>query len=173
VSHRGPGCYGFAFEEPSRRPFLPEKAERLGVPEGPIRGELVSGKVVEMPDGRIFEPDQVLGDVRKGTRLIHVGDCARTDNLIEVCDKADGLVIEATYLQAEENLAREFGHLTAREAARLARDAEVGQLFLTHISRRYKDREILDEAREIFPQVNVVRDFDTFQIRREEPPKPQ
>jgi ribonuclease Z len=173
VNHRGPGCFGFGFEEPSRRHFLPEEAERLGVPEGPIRGELVSGKVVKLADGRIFEPDQVLGDVQKGTRLIHVGDCAKTENLLEICSGADGLVIEATYLKIEEDLARQFGHLTAQEAAELARDAGVGHLYLTHISRRYKDRQVLDEAREIFPWVTVVRDFDTFQIKREEPLKPQ
>ena len=168
VLHRGPGCFGFAFEEPSRRPFLPEKAERLGVPEGPIRGELVSGKVVKLPDGRIFEPDQVLGDVRKGTRLVHVGDCAKTDNLFDICKGADGLVIEATYLQVEVDLARQFGHLTSHEAAELARDADVGHLYLTHISRRYKDRQVLDEARAVFPHVTVVRDFDQFHIRRKE-----
>ncbi len=168
VSHRGPGCFGFAFEEPSRRPFLPEKAERLGVPEGPIRGKLVSGEVVKLPDGRIFEPDQVLGEVRKGTRLVHVGDCAKTDNLIDICTDADGLVIEATYLQIEENLARQFGHLTALEAAELARDAGASHLYLTHISRRYKDRQVLDEAREVFPNVTVVRDFDQFHIRRKD-----
>jgi ribonuclease Z len=83
------------------------------------------------------------------------------------------LVIEATYLKIEEDLARQFGHLTAQEAAELARDAGVGHLYLTHISRRYKDRQVLDEAREIFPWVTVVRDFDTFQIKREEPLKPQ
>jgi ribonuclease Z len=170
VSHRGPGCFGFAFEEPSRRPFLSEKAERLGVPEGPMRGELVSGKSIELPDGRVFTPDQVLGPIRKGLRLVHVGDCAKTDNLIDVCREADGLIIEATYLQVEEQLARQFGHLTAREAAELAREADVGHLYLTHISRRYKDRQVLEEAREIFPRATVVRDFDTFQIRREEHP---
>ena len=168
VSHRGPGCFGFAFEEPSRRPFLATEAHRLGVPEGPIRGELVAGKAVKLPDGRIFEPDQVLGELRKGTRLIHVGDCAKTDNLIDICRDADGLVIEATYLQVEEDLARQFGHLTAREAAELARDSGVNHLYLTHISRRYKDRQVLDEARAIFPNVTVVRDFDQFLIRRKE-----
>jgi ribonuclease Z len=168
VSHRGPGCFGFVFEEPSRRPFLAEKAEMLGLPEGPIRGKLVSGKVVELPDGRIFKPDQVLGEVRKGTRLVHVGDCAKTDNLFDICKDADGLVIEATYLQVEKELARQFGHLTSREAAELARDADVGYLYLTHISRRYKDHQVLDEARDVFPHVTVVRDFDQFHVRRKE-----
>jgi ribonuclease Z len=168
VSHRGPGCFGFVFEEPSHRPFLAEEAQKLGLPEGPLRSELVSGKTVKLPDGRILEPDQVLGEARKGTRLVHVGDSSRTDNLLDICTDADGLIIEATYLQVEEELARQFGHLTAREAAELAQKAGVGDLYLTHISRRYKDHQVLEEAREVFPNVTVVRDFDQFHIRRQE-----
>ena len=166
VNHRGPGCFGFVFEEPARRPFLPDVADKLGVPDGPIRGELVKGKKIELPDGRVFEPEDVLGPVRKGTRLIHVGDCGKVDNLLEVCQGADGLVIEATYLETEKELAHQFGHLTAREAAELAVNAEVESLYLTHISRRYRDRQVHEEASKIFPQVQVVRDFDKFQIRR-------
>jgi ribonuclease Z len=169
VLHRGPGCFGFTFEEPSRRPFLADEAERLGVPEGPLRGDLVKGKTVKLSDGRVVKPDQVLGPVRKGTKLVHVGDCARIDNLFSVCRDADGLVIEATYLDVEADLAKKFGHITAREAAEFAKDVGVGHLYLTHISRRYKDHQVLDEARTFFPNVSVVRDFDTFQLRREEP----
>jgi ribonuclease Z len=168
VVHRGPGCFGFIFEEPSRRPFLPEKAEQLGIPEGPMRGQLVNGNSIELPGGRVIEADEVLGPTRRGTRLVHVGDCARTDNLVEICKDADGLIIEATYLDIERDLARQFGHITAREAGELAREAEVEQLFLTHISRRYRDRQVLDEANEVFPHVTVVRDLDHFQVRRNE-----
>jgi ribonuclease Z len=121
VSHRGPGCFGFSFEEPSRRPFLAERAEALGVPPGPLRRDLVAGRSVTVPDGRTVAPDEVLGPLRRGTRLVHVGDCARTDDLLEVCRDADGLVIEATYLDVEAELAAEFGHLTARQAARSPR----------------------------------------------------
>jgi ribonuclease Z len=166
VSHRGPGCFGFIFEEPSKRPFLPDIAEQFGVPEGPIRGKLVKGERVELPDGQVFEPEQVLGPIRKGTRLVHVGDCAKTHNLLEICQGADGLVIEATYLESEKDLAHQFGHLTAKEAAELAVKAEVDTLYLTHISRRYRDRQILEEASLIFPRVYVARDFDKFEIRR-------
>lgn len=167
VEHRGPGCFGFIFEETDRRPFLPERAEALGVPAGPIRRELVSGRSVSLADGRLVTPDDVLGPPRRGTRLVHVGDCGKIDDrLIEVSQHADGLVIEATYLEVESDLARQFGHLTAKQAAELARRADVGHLFLTHISRRYRERQILEEAQAIFPNVTVARDFDQFQIRR-------
>ena len=166
VSHRGPGCFGFSFQEPSHRPFLAERAEALGVPPGPLRRELVAGRRVTLPDGRSVEPDDVLGPLRRGTRLIHVGDCARADDLVEPCRQADGLVIEATYLDVEAELAAEFGHLTARQAASLAAEAGVGHLYLTHISRRYHEKDVLREASEVFPRVSVARDFDRFEIRR-------
>lgn len=168
VSHRGPGCFGFAFEEPARRPFLVDKAEALGIPPGPLRRDLVAGNPVTLPDGRRVEPEAVLGPLRRGTRLVHVGDCARTDDLLEVCRDADGLVIEATYLDVEAKLAAEFGHLTARQGADLAARAGIGHLFLTHISRRYHEREVLKEASEVFPRVTVARDFDRHEIRRPE-----
>lgn len=166
VSHRGPGCFGFIFEEMPHRPFLPDRADELGIPEGPIRRDLVNGLTVTLPNGRSVKPDEVLGPLRHGARLVHVGDCGRTDSLTEICRNADGLIIEATYLESETDLAREFGHLTAHQAAELAKRSEVGHLFLTHISRRYRDREVREEASAIFPDVTIVRDFDRYNIRR-------
>lgn len=168
VDHRGPDCFGYLFEERSRRPFLPEKADQLAIPPGPWRRDLVNGQTVLLPDGRSIHPDQVLGPERPGTRLVHVGDTGRTDNLVEVCREADLLVIEATYLEEEADMARDFAHLTARQAAGLALKAGVKNLVLTHISRRYREKDILEEARAIFPQAMVARDFDVFQVKREE-----
>ncbi|MEA3439428.1 MAG: MBL fold metallo-hydrolase, partial [Chloroflexota bacterium] len=146
VAHRGSDCFGYIFEEHTRRPFLPEKAEALDVPSGPWRRDLVMGECVTLPDGRVIEPDQVLGPECVGTKLVHVGDTGRTDNLLEVCRGADVLVIEATYLDAETTMARDFGHLTATIAARLAVEAGVSNLILTHISRRYRERDVAAEA---------------------------
>jgi ribonuclease Z len=168
VHHRGPDCFGYLFEERERRPFLPKNAEQLGIPPGPLRKKLVSGETVHMPDGEVVEPDQVLGPARAGTRLVHVGDCGRTDNLLEVCHQADLLVIEATYLNAESEMARDFAHLTARQAGELAREAQVKNLILTHVSRRYRERDVLAEAREVFAHTAVARDFDVFQVKRDQ-----
>ena len=168
VAHRGADCFGFLFEEKSRRPFLPEQAEALGVPPGPLRRDLVNGQPVTLADGRLVTPEQVLGPERSGTRLVHVGDVGRTEELVEVCRGADALVIEATYLDEEAEMAREFAHLTARQAAELARQAGVKRLILTHISRRYRERDVLAEAQAIFPESSVARDFDSHQIRRPE-----
>ena len=167
VHHRGPDCLGFLFEEKGRRPFLPEKADQLRIPSGPWRRDLVEGKAVILPDGRTITPDMVLGDFRPGTRLVHVGDVGETGNLLEVSRGADALVIESTYLDKEADMARQFSHLTARMAAELAVKAGVKQLILTHISRRYREREVLAEAQAFFPDAVVARDFDTYQVKRE------
>lgn len=165
VVHRGP-CLGYMFREKPRRPFLNERAEALGVPQGPERRQLVAGESVRLSDGRVIHPDDVLGPPRLGACLAHVGDAGRTDNLKEHVRGADMLVIESTYLRREADMARHFGHLTAAWAARLARDAEIHRLVLTHISRRYRETEILDEARSIFPETVVARDFDHFRVLR-------
>jgi ribonuclease Z len=167
VSHRGPDCYGFLFEEKARRQFLTERAEALGVPAGPERRDLVAGRPVTLADGRVIYPEQVLGPLIAGAKLVHVGDAGRTDNLLEVCRNADGLVIEATYLDVEADLAREFSHLTAKQAATLALNAGVKQLVLTHISRRYREKEVLEEAQAVFPRTAVARDFDQYRIVKE------
>jgi ribonuclease Z len=165
VVHRGP-CLGYLFREKPRRPFLNEQAESLGVPQGPERRRLVAGEAVTLPDGRVIHPDDVLGPPRPGVILAHVGDAGRVGNLEAVVREADMLVIEATYLRREADMARRFGHLTATQAARLARDAGVHRLVLTHISRRYREAEILNEARAIFPDTVVARDFDHFRVLR-------
>ncbi|MGB2963211.1 MAG: ribonuclease Z [Anaerolineales bacterium] len=166
VYHRTPDCFGFVFEEFSRRPFLPEKAEALKIPPGPWRGELVNGNSVTLPDGRVIDPEMVLGEEQPGTKFVHVGDAGKTDNLLEVTRGADTLVIEATYLEAEAELAEQFGHLTATQASELAKNAGVGTLLLTHISRRYREDQVLEEARAVFPDTFVAKDFDRFQIKR-------
>jgi ribonuclease Z len=166
VYHRGPGCFGFLFEELPKRPFLAQKAQDLGIPEGPLRRDLVMGMPVTLHDGRVISPEEVLGPPRPGTRLIHVGDCGRTDDLLEVCRDADALILEATYLEFESDLAAKFAHLTAAQAATLARDANVRNLYLTHISRRYREKQVIEEARSIFPDAVVVRDFEQYQVKR-------
>ena len=97
-----------------------------------------------------------------------VGDVGRTDDLLEICRDADALVIEATYLDEEAEMAREFAHLTARQGAELAVKAGVKNLLLTHISRRYRERDVIAEARSVFPNAVVARDFDDYQIKRGE-----
>ena len=167
VFHRGSDSLGFRFEEHSHRPFLPEKAQELGVPFGPIRRDLVDGKTVLLADGRSIGPEDVLGPLRSGVRMVHIGDTGRTEDLVAPCQGVDALVIESTYLEEEAEMAKQYSHLTARMAAELAVKANVGQLILTHLSRRYREKDVLAEAQAIFPNVRVARDFDTFSIKKE------
>lgn len=168
VNHRGSDSLGFKFDEFSRRPFLPEKAEALEIPPGPWRKDLVAGIPITLHDGRVIEPEQVLGDEKPGTRLVVVGDVGRPEDLHDHVRDADGLVIESTYLQSETEMARNFGHSTASAVATLARDAGVKELFLTHISRRYNERDVLSEAKAIFENTHVARDFDVYNVKRNE-----
>ncbi len=167
VTHRGGHCFGFSFQEKPRRPFMEEKAAALGIPQGPERRELVQGRAVTLLGGAVVLPDEVLGPAEPGTKLVHVGDAGRTDDLLEHCQGADALIIEATYLQREAELARRFGHLTAMQAAELARAADVRRLYLTHLSRRYRERDVLAEACAVFANTVVARDLDYFQVKRE------
>ena len=167
VFHRGSDSLGFRFEERSHRPFLPEKAQELGVPEGPIRRDLVQGRTVTLANGNKVGPEDVLGPLKPGLRLVHIGDAGRVEDLAAPCQGVDALVIESTYLEEEAELARKFSHLTAKMAAQLAVAAGARQLILTHLSRRYRDKDILAEAQSIFPNVQVARDFDVFSIKQE------
>lgn len=166
VTHRGSGNFGFVFQERTRRPFQVEQAEALGVPVGPERSRLVQGESVTLGDGRVITPDMVLGESISGTKLVLIGDTGRTDNLAEYVADADVLVIEATFLEGEEDVAQYVGHITARQAATLARDANVKTLILTHLSRRYRERDVIDEARAVFPTAIVARDLDHYVIKR-------
>ena len=167
VIHRGPGCFGYVFEEKSHRPFNVEKATALGVPIGPERRKLVSGEPITLDDGRVIEPETVLDEALPGLKVVHIGDTGRTDNLLEACKGADVLIIESTYGQREADMAAHFGHLTAAQGATLARDAGVKQLFLVHISRRYMAAELIQEARTIFPHTKIPHDLDHYRVTRQ------
>jgi ribonuclease Z len=167
VAHRGPSL-GYLFREKARRPFLEEQANALGVPRGPERRQLVAGESITLADGSVITPDDVLGPARQGMCLALVGDVGHAKNLETTLHEANMLVIEATYLRREADMARRFAHLTAAQAAQLARDAGVQRLVLTHVSRRYREAEILEEARAIFPETVVARDFDHFRVLRDD-----
>lgn len=169
ISHRGPGCLGYVFQEKPRRPFLVDRAEALGIPAGPERARIVRGEAITLTDGRVIQPDEVLGPDLPGARLILTGDMGRTESVFEAAQGAHALVTEATYLDEEAELAAQFGHLTAGQAGRLARDAGAKGLVLTHISRRSRERDVLAEAQAYFPEAFVARDFDRFKVAKDRP----
>ncbi|MCB0097174.1 MAG: ribonuclease Z, partial [Caldilineaceae bacterium] len=121
-----------------------------------------------LSDGRVIAPDDVLGEPQRGIKLCFVGDVSHTGPLHKIVEGADALIIEATYLEEDKELARQHGHITAGAAARLARNAQVKHLLLHHVSRRYRRQDIVEEAAAIFADVHVVNDFDRVQIRRDQ-----
>jgi ribonuclease Z len=163
VRHRDTDSFGFSFESRRRRHLLPDRLAALGVPDGPIRGELAEGRAVTIA-GRVIDPEEVLGPEKGRRKLVIVGDTETIEGLAPHVRDADALVIEATFLDRDAATAREYGHLTAAQAAALAAASNVGQLLLTHISGRYLDEEIIAEATTTFPNSRVARDFDRIMV---------
>jgi ribonuclease Z len=156
---------GFALvEHPRPGRFDVAAADALGVPSGPERGLLQAGESVQLADGRVVTPDEVLGQPRPGRRVVLSGDTAYSPLVLEAARGAEVLVHEATFLDKERERAGETAHATALEAAELAREAEVGLLALTHLSNRYFGPEVAREARTIFPDTVVPKDFDVIDV---------
>jgi ribonuclease Z len=159
VRHRGE-AYGYALIEEDRPGrFDAGLAASLGVTPGPDFGRLQRGETVAG-----VSPEQVVGETRRGRKLVFSGDTAPCDMVRVAADGADVLVHEATFTSEERERALETGHTTARQAAELAAEAGVGLLALTHVSTRYAGREIRDEARATFPRTEVPRDFDLIDV---------
>jgi ribonuclease Z len=165
----GREAIGYALVEEDRPGrFDVATADALGVPFGPERGALQAGEPVTLAGGTVVTPDQVLGAARPGRKVVLTGDTAPSDGVVEAALGADLLVHEATFCEEEAERARETEHSTALEAARIASDAGVSLLALTHLSSRYGAAEIEREARTVFPATVVPRDFDLIEIPFEE-----
>jgi ribonuclease Z len=149
-------------ERPGR--FDVEAARALGVPDGPERGALQRGEPVTLADGTRVRPEQVVGPERPGRKVVLTGDTAPAASVVEAALGADLLVHEATFLADERDRARETLHSTAGEAALAAREAGVRMLALTHLSTRYFGHEVVEEARELFEETVVPRDFDVVEL---------
>ncbi len=145
-----------------RRPgrFNPEKAQALGVPEGPLWSKLQHGERVRTSKGRVVKPEHVVGPARAGRKIVYSGDTRPTRALIELARNADLLVHEATLEDELLEKAQEDGHSTPSQAAATAKKARVKRLILTHVSSRYKSTEsLLQQAKKVFPNVEVAIDF--------------
>ncbi len=160
VNHGGRPAYGYALVEDARPgEFDPVEAERLGVRPGPDFGRLQRGESVAG-----VHPDQVMGEAREGRKVVLSGDSAPCESLAVCAHRADLLVHEATFAEEELERARETSHSTARQAAELAREAEVRLLALTHLSSRYGGGEIREQAEAVFTATEVPRDLDTIEL---------
>jgi ribonuclease Z len=158
--------YGYVFiENPRPGKFNREKAEALGIPPGPLYSKLVRGEAIEL-DGKIITPEMVVGPKRSGRKIVYTGDTRPVEKIVEVAKNADVLIHDASFTEELINWARETKHSTAREAAEIAKKANVGSLILTHISTRYsKDATpLLEEAKKIFKNTFVAEDFMVIDV---------
>ena len=173
VDH-GVSAVGYAIvedERPGR--FDVAAADALGVPAGRERGQLQGGEAITLADGTVVAPEAVLGPSRPGRKVVLTGDTAPAPSVVQAAYRADLLVHEATFAAEEKERARETLHSTAADAAEVARLAEVKLLALTHVSTRYFGSELASEAREIFPETVVPRDFDIVEVPFAERGAPQ
>jgi ribonuclease Z len=164
VEH-GASSIGYALvedERPGR--FDVETADALGVPFGPERGVLQRGEAITLADGSEVRPERVLGEPRPGRTIVIAGDTAPTRSVLEASIAADLLVHEATFLEDERERAAETAHSTAVDAAQLAQAAGVRLLALTHLSTRYFGPDAAREARAVFAETVVPRDFDIIDV---------
>jgi ribonuclease Z len=159
VDHLGPGLGWALVEDPRPGEFDPDTARELGVTPGPDFGRLQQGEEVNG-----VRPEQVMGETRRGRKLVLTGDTAPCDMTRLVAWEADLLVHEATFLEEDSERAAETRHSTAAQAAELAAAAGARMLALTHISPRYPGGQVRDEAREHFENTIVPRDFDRVEI---------
>ena len=161
VQHRGALAVGYALVEDERRGrFNPDLARELGIPEGPMWGQIHRGLPVTLDDGRVVEPLQLVGPTRTGRRVVITGDTRPCEATVDAARDADLLVHEATFAQDDAARATETGHSTAREAAQVALAAGAQKLVLTHFSARYsRDTSDLErEAKMVFPSIVMARD---------------
>ena len=161
-------CVGYTLEELDRPgEFNPEKARELGVPVGPLWAQLQQGFEVKAADGSIVKPEQVLGQKRSGRKFSFVTDTLyKTSIANEVCG-SDLLVCEGMFENELIDQAKEKKHMTAAQAATIARDAEVRRMCMIHYSPRYTDRELdklLQEAKEVWPNAELSRDRMNIEI---------
>jgi ribonuclease Z len=158
---------GFALlEHPRLGRFNPQRARNLGIPEGPLWGRLHKGETVTLEDGRSFTPADLVGAPRSGRSLVYTGDTRPSLAVVQAAKEADLLIHEATFGGDELARAKETGHSTAAEAARVALEAGARRLVLTHISSRYNrdTSELLAEAKAVFPETVIARDGMTIEV---------
>ena len=158
VEHNIPS-YAYSIKEKKKPLFLREKAEELGIPPGPLYGKLHNGEEVEF-EGRIIKPEQVLGEAKKGKKISYSGDTKPCEAMIRLARDSDILIHESTYEAEDYQRAVDNAHSTSVEAAEIAREANVNELVLTHISTRYtSDENIKSEAQKVFKNTKVARDY--------------
>lgn len=165
-------CVGYTLEEESRPGiFNPEKAASFGIPAGPLWGKLQKGQDVITEDGKTVHPSDVMGKPRKGRKFSFVTDTLYKESIADEVKDSDLLICEGMFEDELIDQAKEKKHMTASQAARIARDSKSKRMALIHYSPRYTDRELeklLAQAQEIYPQAELSRDRAHYEIPYED-----
>jgi ribonuclease Z len=157
-------CYALTEKARPGR-FNTKKAQELGVPKGPLWSELQSGKPVTLPDGKVVKPEMVVGASRLGRKIVYTGDTGPSKALVKLAKNADLLIHESTFEDSLRERAEKDRHSTPTMAAQTAKQANVKQLVLTHISARYKDaNQLLEQAKTTFPNTILAEDLMKLEL---------
>jgi len=159
-------AYSYVFQEKDKPgKFFPEKAKQLGIPEGKLWHELQHGKEVTVGN-KTIKPSDVMGEKRKGKKIGISGDTRPTKKLEDFFKNCDYMSFDSSYAEELKEKAAEYYHSTAKEAAQLAKNANVSNLILTHFSTRYDDTEpLLQEAKTIHNSVIAAKDLLEIEIK--------
>ena len=161
-------CVGYTLEELDRPgEFNPDKAMELGVPRGPMWGQLQRGESVSTEDGKTVHPEDVMGAKRSGRKFSFVTDTQYLPSIANEVRGSDLLICEGMFEDELADQAKEKKHMTARQAGTIARDANVRRMAMIHYSPRYTDRELdvlLQQAREVYPAAELTKDRMHFEI---------
>lgn len=144
-----------------------DKLKELAIPAGPIYGKLKKGETVTLDDGRTIDGKEFVGPDKKGRIVTILGDTRKTGNSVLLAQDSDVLVHESTFNKNEKKMARNYYHSTTHQAAEIAKEAKTNKLLLTHISARYLGKaalELENEAKEIFPNTLIMKDFETIEV---------
>lgn len=168
VEH-GVNAFGYVFEEDDKKKANKQKMEELGIGSSPKVGKLKEGESVEY-EGETIEPEDIVEKV-SGRKMVYSGDTAKCDKMIENAKDADLLIHEATV--THDMIEDRKGHSSARQAAEIAKEADVEQLALTHFSRRFRNEEekLLEEAQEVFEETVLGEDGKKFEVDPHRPEK--
>lgn len=153
-----PTSQAYSFTENDKRKINLAKTKKLGIPEGPLLGKLQAGKTITHKNKKI-NPDNVTR-VIKGKKITYIADTKNCKNAITLSKNSDIIISESTYKNTEREKADKYFHMTSSDAAHVAQMSNSKKLILTHFSQRYKDLdELLEEAKEIFPETHIAFDF--------------
>ena len=165
-------CVGYTLEELDRPgEFNPEKALQLGVPVGPLWGQLQKGNNVQNSEGKTVRPEDVMGAKRSGRKFSFVTDTLYKNTIAKEVQGSDLLICEGMFEDELIDQAREKKHMTASQAATIARDANVKRMCMIHYSPRYTDKELpklLEQAKKIFPAAELSKDRMHIEIPYED-----